>query len=161
MGENHLSQNSPYSPIIACQTTNTIAEVTTPINLSTNTSNRANTNTNTRANISQGTPRGVQVGIYLPTQSCRKEIRGHLHNEMNLRVRAAHYRSLLRENICPVGAYPCISTNLLSSSRQIDTVVNFQMNQAMDTLKVMSDMYSAEGAQCKAGGNTSIQPVGR
>ena len=31
------------------------------------------------------------------------------------------------------------------------------MNQARDTLKVMLDMYSAEGAECKARGNASMQ----
>ena len=41
-------------------------------------------------NVSQGQGQ-VSMEIYLPTQSCWREIKGFLHKEMNLRIKSSFF----------------------------------------------------------------------
>ena len=43
----------------------------------------------------------VREEIYPPAQSCWCEIRGYLHKEMNLHVKASYYEELSKNNIYP------------------------------------------------------------
>ena len=45
----------------------------------------------------------VRVDIYPPGQSCWHEIRGFLHKEMNLQIKAAYYEALHKNEIYPSG----------------------------------------------------------
>ena len=54
----------------------------------------------TLGNVSQGQGQ-VRVEIYLPAQSCWREIRGFLHKEMNLRIKSSFYETLSKSDIYP------------------------------------------------------------
>ena len=57
-----------------------------------------------RNNISTSTTttsNQVRVDIYPPGQSCWWEIRGFLHKEMNLHIKAAYYQALNNNEISP------------------------------------------------------------
>ena len=43
----------------------------------------------------------VNMDIYSPAQSVWREIQGFLHKEMNLRIKAAYYETLIKNNIYP------------------------------------------------------------
>ena len=55
------------------------------------------------ANASTTTTNQVRVDIYPPGQSCWHEIRGFLHKEMNVCIKAAYYLALNNNEIYPPG----------------------------------------------------------
>ena len=68
-----------------------------------------------RNNISTSTTttsNQVRVDICPPEQTCRWEIRGFLHKEMNLCIKAAYYLALINNEIYPPGP-PCSSWPLI------------------------------------------------
>ena len=60
--------------------------------------NNISTSTTTTTTSNQ-----VRVDIYPPGQTCWQEIRGFLHKEMNLCIKAAYYLALINNEIYPPG----------------------------------------------------------
>ena len=114
----------------------------------------------TVGNVSQGQGQ-VRVEIYLPAQSCWREIRGFLHKEMNLRIKSSFYEVLSKNEIYPPWTItfqppptPCAMTfqlppNLMTNPHQIETIVSLRKNQAKDMLITLSLMSSEEANNLK------------
>ena len=81
----------------------------------------------------------VKVDIYLPAQSVWREICGFLHKEINLRIKAAYYEALIKNDIYPpwtIAFQP--PPNLMSNQKQADTIVALRKNQAKEMLNTLS-----------------------
>ena len=77
----------------------------------------------TLGNYQQGQGQ-VRVEIYLPAQSCWREIRGFLHKEINLRFKSSFYEVLSKNEIYQawtIAFHP--PPNLMTNPRQIDNSV--------------------------------------
>ena len=113
----------------------------------------------TVGNISNQGQGKVRVEIYLPTQSCWREIMGFLHKEMNLRINFSYYDALSNNEIYQPWAIAFQPPNLMSSPQPIETVISLRKNQAKDMLKTLSLMNSEEANQCKERADASTQAL--
>ena len=108
-------------------------------------------------NVSQGQVQ-VRVEIYLPAQSCWREIRGFLHKEMNLRIKSSFCEVLSKNEIYPPWTITFqLPPNLMTNPHQIETIVLLRKNQAKDMLKTLSLLSSEEANNCKERADSSTQ----
>ena len=111
----------------------------------------------TSGNCQQGQ---VRVEIYLPAQSCWREIRRFLHKEMNLRIKSSFYEVLSKNEIYPawtIAFQP--PPNLMTNPQQIETIVSLRKNQTKDMLKALSLVSSEETNNCKERADASTQAL--
>ena len=115
----------------------------------------------TLGNYQHGQGKGqVRVEIYLPAQSCWREIRGFLHKEMSLRIKSSFYEALCKNEIYPawtIAFQP--PPNLMTNLQQIETIVSLRKNQTKDMLKTLSLMSSEEANNCKERADASTQAL--
>ena len=101
----------------------------------------------------------IRVDIYLPAQSCWWEIRGYLHKEMNLHIKASYYEALCKNSIFlpwTIAFQPPL--NLMSNQCQIDTIIAPSKTQAQEMLTTLSTMSTQEANECKHRANASTKP---
>ena len=103
-----------------------------------------------RNNMTASTTTQVRVDIYPPGQSCWHEIRGFLHMEMNLQIKAAYYDVLNKNEIYPLDHSVPAPPNLISNQRQADTILTLRKNQAKEMLNTLSIMSTHEANKCRA-----------
>ena len=101
----------------------------------------------------------VGVDIYPPGQSCWHEIRGFLHKEMNLWIKAAYYEVLNKNEIYPTGQMDFSPPNLISNPRQAETILTLRKNQAKEMLNTLSIMSTQEADECKTHADASTQAL--
>ena len=102
----------------------------------------------------------VKVDIYSPAQSVWREIRVFLHKEMNLRIKAAYYEALTKNDIYPpwtIAFQP--PPNLMSNQKQADTIVALRKNQAKEMLNTLSQMSNYEADECENQADASTQAL--
>ena len=101
----------------------------------------------------------VRVDIYHPAQSCWCEIRGYIHEEMNLCIKASYYEAPSKNNICPpwtIAFQPPL--NLMLNQHQIETIITLRSTQAKEVLTTLSTMSKHEANECKNRVNASTKP---
>ena len=107
--------------------------------------NNISTSTTTTTTSNQ-----VRVDIYAPGQTCWWEIRGFLHKEMNLCIKAAYYLALINNEIYPPWTITFqLPPNLISNTWQAETIVNLRKTQAKEMLSTLSAMSTQEATECK------------
>ena len=102
----------------------------------------------------------VNVDIYPPAQSVWREVQGFLHKEMNLRIKAAYYEALIKNNIYPpwtIAFQP--PPNLMTNNKQADTIVALRKTQAKEILNTLSTMSNHEADECKGRADASTQAL--
>ena len=88
-----------------------------------------------------GTTNQVRVDIYPPGQSCWHEVRGFLHKEMNLWIKAAYYEALNKNEIYPPGQSHSSPPNLISNPRQAETILTKEKSSKRNTQYSISHEY--------------------
>ena len=102
----------------------------------------------------------VKVDIYPPAQSVWREIHVFLHKEMNLRIKAAYYEALTKNDIYPpwtIALQP--PPNLMSNQKQADSIVALRKNQAKEMLNTLSQMSNYEADECENQADASTQAL--
>ena len=79
---------------------------------------------------------------------------------MKLRIKAAYYEALIKNDIYP----PWTITfqpppNLMTNQRQADTIVALRKNQAKEMLNTLSRMSNYEADECKNQADSSTQAL--
>ena len=95
-----------------------------------------------------------------PSKSVWREIQCFLHKEMSLRIKAAYYEALIKNDIYPpwtIVFQP--PPSLMTNQRQADTIVALRKNQAKEMLNTLSRMSNYEADECKNQADASTQAL--
>ena len=79
---------------------------------------------------------------------------------MNLRIKAAYYEALIKNNIYPpwtIAFQP--PPNLMTNNKQADTIVALRKTQAKEILNTLSTMSNHEADECKGRADASTQAL--
>ena len=79
---------------------------------------------------------------------------------MNLRIKAAYYEDLIKNNIYPpwtIAFQP--PPNLMTNNKQADTIVALRKTQAKNILNTLSTMSNHEADECKGRADASTQAL--
>ena len=102
----------------------------------------------------------VRVYIYPPGQSCWHEIRGFLHKEMNLWIKAAYYEALNKNEIYPPGQlHSCPPRFDIQSKEGRDNTDCKEKSSKRNAKYSISIMSTQEANECKTHVDASTQAL--
>ena len=95
-----------------------------------------------------------------PAQSSWCEIRGYIHKEMNLLIKANYCETVSKNNIYPpwtIAFQP--PPNVTLNQCQVKTILTLRRTQAKEMLTTLSTMRTHEANECKNRANAFIQAL--